>query len=247
MGISAWQIVVVVALGVLLWIAFSRRSSRYDVAKDTEGHRKGNEEDIDEAVMESKNKPAVEAEQTPVAAGSQHDVSINIDLPNIQSTSDERDVQQFFEGVETVVTDYANLLANCEGLGIWDVKYLPYKKEVILDAICLWIMVERDAKVIDLLKTSAIHLADFQEGVGEKPIILRSLLGGKDFSAINVNSMNADEMERVHQEIQENFDNPDWDRYESYGTLIQREQIEILARVRKAEQQRPMTDEQSGD
>ncbi len=247
MGISAWQIVVVVALGVLLWIAFSRRSTRYDVAKGTEGHRKGNEGDIDEAVTESKNKPAVEAEQTPVAADSQQGASTNVHLPNIQSTSDERDVQQYFEGVKTVVTDYAKLSANCEGSGIWDVKCLPYKKEVILDAICLWIMVERDAKVIDLLKTSAIHLADFQEGVGEKPIILRSLLGGMDLRSIDVNSMNADEMERAHQEIQENFDNPDWDRYESFGTLMQREQIEILARVRKAEQQPPKTDGQSGD
>ena len=57
---------------------------------------------------------------------------------------------------------------------IWDVKLLPHDKKAILDAICLEIVAGNDEKRTEALKVGALHLADYQDGVGDQPI---SMLG----------------------------------------------------------------------
>lgn len=236
MGISIWQIIFAAALGVLLWMAFSRRSSRAVAAKGVEIYHCGKKGDIDGAVMEPGVSNNGEKKASMAMNFLQDDTTVNRSS-HPPSTPDERDIEQIIEGVERIVRDYGAYLEsrNDEAGLIWDVSALPYDKQIILDAICLAIMAETDADQINHLQVGAMFLADHQEGVGNTPI---SAIGA-DFSALQ-GANSRGELVDLAAKI---ASNPDRGRYESLRPLVEKDRSNILNRVQEAEQQRYKADE----
>lgn len=130
-----------------------------------------------------------------------------------------------------IIADYGAFMEhNPSGGGqIWDVKCLPYDKEVILDAICTEIAREDDEKRVEALKVGALLLANYQGGVGDQPI---SMLG-VDLSSNNLASLNYDDLKVLAAKI---ATNPDRERFEAYKPIIEKDLADIRARLLAAEQ-----------
>lgn len=77
---------------------------------------------------------------------------------------------------ERIVSDYGAFLERDPPVTeIWDVKLLPHDKDVILDALCLEIVREKDTGRREALGASATCLAYFQEGGWETGPCRRSV------------------------------------------------------------------------
>ena len=149
--------------------------------------------------------------------------------PAVAMTEDNR---QKAEERKQHVSDFGIFIEqNPNAFDIWDVHSLPHNKEVILDAICLEIISEDDDSRVEALKVLAMCLADFQDGVGNKPL---SPLG-VDPTLLGTASASDEDINKLAAKI---VDNPDRDHYEELQTLVQRNQQEILARLIAAEQMR---------
>lgn len=117
------------------------------------------------------------------------------------------------------------------GPQIWDVKELPYEKGVILDAICLEIVREKDEQRVELLKSAALWLADFQADVGDQPI---SMLG-IDPTLKDAESLSDDELKAMAAKI---AGNPDRERCKAYEPIVDRDLADIQAKLLAADQLR---------
>jgi len=138
-----------------------------------------------------------------------------------------------------ITSDFAAFLErNPKGLiDIWDVKSLPHDKDAILDAICLEIVAagaspEDDGRV-DALKNVAVFLADFQEGVGDKPLSEV----GVDLESALASAKNADDIRAIVIRVADNLER---ERYKALQPLVRKNHLEILARLAAAEQMRRM-------
>ena len=86
-----------------------------------------------------------------------------------------------------IIKEFERCLNNRTSVSeIHDESVLPYSKRETLDAISLEILIEHDAKKIEALKASAIFLADFQKGVGARPL---PLLGISDLDMLDVGAV----------------------------------------------------------
>ena len=138
-----------------------------------------------------------------------------------------------------ITSDFAAFLErNPKGLiDIWDVKSLPHDKDAILNAICLEIVAagaspEDDGRV-DALKNVAVILADFQEGVGDKPLSEV----GVDLESALASIENDDDLFALARQI---GDNPERERFEALQPLVRKNRQEILTTLAGAEQMRRM-------
>jgi len=116
---------------------------------------------------------------------------------------------------------------------IRDVEALPYPKEQILEAIYLEIALCEDESEADAMMAGAQMLAEFQEGVGERPITQL----GSDFSAQagRAHSMSQAELLAFAASI---ADNPDTDRYEQLRASADAELIQIRTKLVAADAMR---------
>jgi len=128
-----------------------------------------------------------------------------------------------------IIADYGAVIErNPSADQIWDVKCLPHDKNTILDAICLEIVREDDERRVEILKGAALFLADYQEGVGDKPI---SILG-LDFTDPALLKLDS---KALGAKI---LGNPHWERFATYKPIMDRDISKIQAKLRAAEQLR---------
>lgn len=126
-----------------------------------------------------------------------------------------------------IISDYGAFLENNPSAGeIRDVIRLPHDKEAILDAICVEIAEQDDDKYVDVLKTCALFLADYQEGIGDKPISMLGVDLPKDPA-----SMSEDDLKILAEKI----NTQEWERYKP---LMDKDISNIQARLMVAEQVR---------
>jgi len=85
---------------------------------------------------------------------------------------------------QAVISAYGALLENGKDSGmIMDETNLPYPKTVILDALLTAYEESHDEQARALLRSSAMWLADYQTGVGDKPLGMSSRL--KDIASMS--------------------------------------------------------------
>ena len=131
-----------------------------------------------------------------------------------------------------IISDYGEFIErNPTAAEIWDVKLLPHDKETIFSAICLEIVREQDEGRLEALKASALFLADFQEGVGDKPLSPV----GVDLPPADPASMSDDDLRALAEKIAGSSDR---ERYEAFQPLVQENEEKILAKVAAAERMR---------
>jgi hypothetical protein len=140
---------------------------------------------------------------------------------------------------EQILGDYGqHLQVNPAGLGeICDVDRLPYPKELILRACCEAIETEDDMDVqrYGAVFLGATRLADYQEGVGDKPLWAlgidpRELMRMDDSEAANLIA-----------------NNPDRDRYTAMQQLADKDHGRILSSLEAAKARRRVEIPQTAD
>ena len=120
------------------------------------------------------------------------------------------------EQIEAVINAYAGLLAQGEaGSGIVsDTKGLPFPKNTIKEALQVAIRVELDTQK-EQLKVAYISLADWQDGVGPKPVgmnlltldlngdpqILAQALANQDLRVVELQKQSDAEMQFLKNEL----------------------------------------------
>ncbi|MGF1609519.1 MAG: NfeD family protein [Kiloniellales bacterium] len=188
-----------------------------------------------EADMVSKGMSPKEARQAWLEAYAGQDTS---SAASDRPSSDALKIEEYRQNGEErakIIADYGAFMEQnpSEGGGqIWDVKCLPYDKEAILKAICLEIVREDDEKRIEALKVGALFLADYQDGVGDRPI---SMLG-VDLLSIDLASLkDKDNAEALAAKIAKN---PDRERFETYKPIIEEDRTRIQAMLLAADQVR---------
>lgn len=125
-----------------------------------------------------------------------------------------------------IVKEFERCLKNRRSVSeIHDESVLPYTKRETLDAISLEILLEDDAKKIEALKASAIFLADFQKGVGAKPL---TLLGISDLDLLDVDMHALGDLDDPVTTIR---NNPDREKYKALRRLADHELAYILSRI----------------
>lgn len=122
-----------------------------------------------------------------------------------------------------IVSDYADMLAKGDKpMGVFfDEALLPHPKETILSAIEREIVREADLPRVELLKSCAVFLADFRQGVGRKSIPY----GGFDIKAIN--AATSDPTEQIRMVA----NSPDIEKAKKLGEDSQKEMVQIMRRV----------------
>lgn len=130
-----------------------------------------------------------------------------------------------------ILSEYGEYLEShptaCE---IRDSKFLPHDKQAILEAIYLEIVRETDATRLEALKTCALMLADFQEGVGEQPL---SPLG---IDLTELTPADREDAKALAKRIVAG--NSGRERYESFSPRVEEDRANILAKLTAAEQMR---------
>ena len=178
--------------------------------------------DVEQKIAEAKSKEQI------VSAGAEKALA---HVLGYVSTSPENR-KKATEREEIVAAYGAYLEGNpTSGLEVRDVCVLPYSKEAILDAICLEIVRTNDSKRREALKVSAIFLADFQEGVGEKPLHK----SGVDFSTINSAAMTSDQLRALASQMAVAAEGKEAKRYQEFATLASQELQGIQVRLVAAE------------
>ena len=94
-----------------------------------------------------------------------------------------------------VIQDYGKTLGEhaAKSGHFWDVNLLPHKKEDILDALSMEIVIMDDADKRGQLEVAAVSLADYQPGVGQQPMFIL----GVDLSNISLSDRNATDVAKL--------------------------------------------------
>lgn len=130
-----------------------------------------------------------------------------------------------------IVSDYGIYLENNPLAGeIRDVSELPHPKNEILDAITREIAEEDDRQRREALKAAAFLLADFQEGVGSKPL---TALGLSHSEMSDVKTMNNDERKKFLTKMSNYAEK---EKYASFKEKADKEINEIRAKLLTAEE-----------
>ena len=148
--------------------------------------------------------------------------------PAVSMTDENR--QKAEERVQ-IIADFGEFIENNPPAAeISDVKSLPHEKDAILSAICQEIIKTEDENMLEHLKVAALCLANFQEGVGDRP-----LSPYRDLTTTNPASLSDEDlMARVGQI----FKNADTERFDSFQSLVEQNMSDIQARLLAAEQMR---------
>ena len=217
-------IVAFVISGVAKWLARSFGDSKQRVAFEAEMVANGmSREEAGEAWLKAYNRqnspePAIAA--SPASTMNEEN----------RRKADERAV---------ILADFRAYIEQQPSIGkIFDVKCLPHDKQIILDAICLEIVGEDDEKKSGLMKACAVMLADFQEGVGDTPLLLL----GVDTTSFDTSSMSHGNIRALADQI---ANNPERNLYEKFRPLVEEDRVNILAKVAASElMHQQMPDEQ---
>ena len=110
---------------------------------------------------------------------------------------------------------------------IRDVVTLLHPKSTILEAIYIEMACERDIKRFHALSICALSLADYQPGVGKRPI---SALGIT--LPANAESLSSEEIRALASKI---ANNPDRDKFEKFKALAEQDTVEIRKMLKAAE------------
>lgn len=139
---------------------------------------------------------------------------------------------------EKILSAYGQLLQKNAGIGEFrDVSELPATKSEILDAITFAIICETDDKRVEILKSVALYLVDYQEAVGPKPI---SMLG---VSAAELSDTNSS-LDALRAQASKIANNPDQGKYESLKIIADEELLDIQNKLSAAEQLREQMPEE---
>lgn len=100
----------------------------------------------------------------------------------VAKTSDAITNTTLLAGVQKIVNDYgaAQMSRNST---FADASELPYPKPVIKRAMIAVMSITQDAKMRELLKSSYVSLADWQEGIGPGPHLLETAMAIEDVRA----------------------------------------------------------------
>jgi hypothetical protein len=145
---------------------------------------------------------------------------------NAQSKKNRQDASER----ERVVTEYGAFMereSDGDPMDIRDVRTLPHEKSKILDALCLEIVREPSEERLNALQGVAMFLARYQEGVGERPL---SLLGF-DPSNVAGGSLSDDQLMKLAETMSSN---PDKQRHDTYRPLVEKDFVDIQAKLRAA-------------
>ncbi len=113
---------------------------------------------------------------------------------------------------------------------IVDTSVLPYPKSTILNAFLAEISRATDPQHVEALKTMALYLADYQDGVGPAP-----LMDPAGHTTADMTKMNEQQFMKVAKSASMDQTGERWLRFSQQASA---EQIEILTKIEAPTQRR---------
>ena len=141
---------------------------------------------------------------------------------------------------ERIISEYGSFLENHppNGAEIWDVSQLPYPKEEILDAITLEIVRESDDQRVEIMKSCALILADFQENVGSKPLTMLGISAADAISMVEAVKKDKSLLDSTFNRIKEAATDQNKERFDSFRKIADEEFEYIKIKLTVAEELR---------
>jgi hypothetical protein len=113
-----------------------------------------------------------------------------------------------------IAADFGDLFEKHDGTSIYDVKELPHDKSVIRDALFEIYRSDKDQARRELMETSLLFLANYQNDIGDQPV-----KGLPDVSALSSDKG----IEALADSVLDAYDEIDGDRYDELRTKAEEE------------------------
>lgn len=142
-----------------------------------------------------------------------------------------------------IIQDFGAYQERNPGVGeIRDLSNLPHSKQEILDAIYFAIVLGEDEPMRQSLAAGAVMLANFQEGVGPKPLTALGMSNQELQASVDLmKDLSKDERLSLSSKVASKIaENPDRENYEHFKKLADIDLEDIYGKLNDAEQLREL-------